>query len=65
VIRVDEMITMPDLALINRAALWLGYFRSLCDQGIGFETAMDMADERFGFTRPAGSLSERLKDGAG
>ena len=55
---------MPDLTLVTRAALWLQYFRSLCGQGIDFETAMDMADDRFGFTRPEGSLSERLRNGS-
>lgn len=56
----NEFVTMPDLAMINKAALWLGYFRKLCDQGMPFDEAMAKADERFGFTPPEGSLSKEL-----
>jgi hypothetical protein len=44
---------MPDLAEINRAELWLAYFRQLTDQGQPIAAARRLADERFGFrTRP-------------
>lgn len=41
---------MPDLAGINRAALWLAYFRRLQDRGTPLTEARRLADERSGFT---------------
>ncbi len=43
------MQPMPDLAEINRAELWLAYFRRLTDQGQPIAAARRLADERFGF----------------
>ena len=54
-------ITMPSLAEVTKAAYWLQYFHSLVDQGVDFLTAEEMADERFGYAPPKGSLSEALR----
>ena len=40
---------MPDLAVINRAALWLTYFRQVRAAGVPLAEARRLADERFGF----------------
>jgi len=61
VIRVDEMVTMPDLAQVNRVALWLAYFYRLHDQGHGVVEAERMADERFGYAPPRGSLGDQMR----
>jgi len=46
---IDTTQPLPDLAEINRAELWLAYFRRLTDQGQPIATARQLADERFGF----------------
>lgn len=52
---------MPSLAEVTKAVYWLQYFRSLVDQGVDFLVAEEMADERFGYAPPKGSLSEALR----
>ena len=42
---------VPDLAAVNRAALWLAYFRRLQDEGISLAAARQAADARFGLGR--------------
>jgi hypothetical protein len=44
---------LPDLAELNRAELWLAYFRRLTDRGQSIAAARRLADERFGFTTGA------------
>lgn len=64
----SDLIRMPDLKTINRASMWLGFFRALCDDRWNEDgslrytiaDAMRWADEEFGFTPPRGSLSEQL-----
>lgn len=60
---MSEQIAMPSLAEVTRAVYWLQYFRSLVDQGVDFLVAEEMADERFGYAPPKGSLSEALRRG--
>jgi hypothetical protein len=43
--------SLPDLAMINRAELWLAILRKLCDQGVPITTARRLADEQTGFNR--------------
>ena len=46
---IDTTQPLPDLAEVNRAELWLAYFRQLTDRGQPIATARLLADERFGF----------------
>jgi hypothetical protein len=39
---------IPDLAILNRAELWLAYFRHLQDGGLPIAEARRRADEQFG-----------------
>ena len=43
--------TLPDLAEINPAALWLARFRAFCDAGLPMREARQLADEHSGLGR--------------
>lgn len=39
-------VTVPDLAEVNKAALWLAYLRRLSDRGLPLAEAVRLADEQ-------------------